>query len=200
MTIVSIVALYAGGSIIIKSARDKRQASSAASAPPGGKEMSGEAAGAVDEASTSACIVGHIEELSKPAAVSGAVSVSSDPEVSKADPETLVLEVATPVRAVELNVAIDKKADPAPLSLPIARCLCIGAIGGFISSVGGLGGPVVLMPLFFVFMPPLDMKILIGLTSPTACTIIASSMAGGIIFGTPDYGLALVFGLQKPSR
>merc|ERR1712129_338072 len=36
---------------------------------------------------------------------------------------------------------------PTP-ELPVLRSFCIGAVGGFISSLGALGGPVIMFPLF----------------------------------------------------
>eukprot|EP00927_Polykrikos_kofoidii_P000830 TRINITY_DN10317_c0_g1_i1.p1 TRINITY_DN10317_c0_g1~~TRINITY_DN10317_c0_g1_i1.p1 ORF type:complete len:397 (-),score=60.29 TRINITY_DN10317_c0_g1_i1:32-1087(-) len=74
-----------------------------------------------------------------------------------------------------------------------ARKLLIGLVGGLISSIAGLGGPVVLMPLFMLTMPPVDFKHVIAITSPTAGVTITVAGITSIFVGEPDIGLALVF-------
>jgi len=212
ITIVCLVALYAGFQAIYFERKKQRLAALKAAAPPApakdaplAEELPGVAVGSSDmenappaEAPIGIAVEPSDDQNAPPAEEMPGIAVgSTDKENDVPIGEAIKASPALP--AIELNVAGSEPAAvntaPVPdVPVPLIRSLLIGAVAGFISSVGGLGGPVVLMPLFFVFMPPMEMKVLIGVTSPTAGIIVTVSMVGGIIFGEPDYGLALVVG------
>merc|ERR1712066_795595 len=81
--------------------------------------------------------------------------------------------------------------------VPIGRGLFIGFLSGIISSIGGLGGPVVMMPLYFLLMPPCDMKVLIGITGPAASAMVTVAMVTTVFVGKPDYGLGIILAITQ---
>lgn len=89
-----------------------------------------------------------------------------------------------------LEDAADKAATPQWVN--DLRYFGIGLVGGAISSVGGIGGPVVIMPLHMLVMPPIDMKLLIGVMNPAATSIVTSSAISALAIGEVDLGWALL--------
>lgn len=77
----------------------------------------------------------------------------------------------------------------------VARGLLVGVLGGFISSTGGLGGPIVIMPLYLQIMPTTDIKIMIGIFNPVSNAMTVASVVGALAWGSPDVGVALILTL-----
>lgn len=95
---------------------------------------------------------------------------------------------AAPPPALKAQTA----AEEPPLTLNfMVRAAAVGFVGGLLSSVAGLGGPIAIMPLYMQFMPKTDIKIIGGILSPVACSIVTSSLIGAFIWGNPDVGLGL---------
>eukprot|EP00929_Paragymnodinium_shiwhaense_P060646 TRINITY_DN30286_c0_g1_i1.p1 TRINITY_DN30286_c0_g1~~TRINITY_DN30286_c0_g1_i1.p1 ORF type:complete len:389 (-),score=105.12 TRINITY_DN30286_c0_g1_i1:153-1319(-) len=100
------------------------------------------------------------------------------------------IEASAPATAAPAKPA-DKDGEE-ELSVPPLKFFAIGLVAGLISSVGGLGGPIVVFPLMLLFTP-VPMRVMLGITSPVALTIVTISGGSGLIFSDPDVGVAAVF-------
>lgn len=93
---------------------------------------------------------------------------------------------------VDVTSTPNSEADEEPMTLNyMARAAGVGFVGGLLSSIAGLGGPIAIMPLYLQFMPKTDIKIIGGILSPVSLGIIGSSLIGSLIWGNPDVGLGL---------
>lgn len=197
--LVAVVAAYAGCQILFKDYRSRAAA------------MAKAAAAAANEPEPVRPKLAHSVqsgiEAYEQATYQGAVSlddveivlVDDDVEFDE-DVEVARLETGTDAQAPSATnsdastpaAAPAAAAKPAREPLPMVRSVIVGLLGGFISSVGGLGGPIVIMPLFFIFMPPRDLRVIVGVMSPTSLCIVAASAVSTLFVGEPDLGLALV--------
>mmetsp|Transcript_63162 Transcript_63162/g.133323 ORF Transcript_63162/g.133323 Transcript_63162/m.133323 type:complete len:375 (+) Transcript_63162:124-1248(+) len=69
----------------------------------------------------------------------------------------------------------------------------IGFVASLLSSLSGTGGPLILFPMYLMWKPNINMKLLVGESGPFAFVTVGFSAAGACIFGEVDFGLALLF-------
>ncbi|CAK0827655.1 unnamed protein product [Prorocentrum cordatum] len=75
----------------------------------------------------------------------------------------------------------------------VAALMLISLVTAFLSSLAGVGGPVILFPLWLMWDPTTPMKQLVGLSIPFSCVLVVSSAVGALTLGTVDLGLASIF-------
>lgn len=71
------------------------------------------------------------------------------------------------------------------------KMILIGMASSFMSSLSGIGGPLILFPVMLLWRPQSRMKDLVGLGSPFAVVLSSSSAVGTLLFASVDMGLAL---------
>jgi hypothetical protein len=67
-----------------------------------------------------------------------------------------------------------------------------GLIGGYLSSLSGTGGPLILFPLWTLLDPRISMKTLVSYSTPFAFTLVCFSFVGALLFGDVEMGVAMV--------
>lgn len=201
--LVAFIALYAGMTTVVQIWKKSRRAQAQKSSQP--KTLEAVPSNAGSAAETEAASVAEQGHAGMgPGTGSSAAdcknAASKVTETNEAEEQraigtrTIDFGAAASVMS-RISLGISKSgrgSDDSQVSLPLGRSIAIGFVGSFVSSVAGVGGPVVIMPLMLLFMPPLDMKVIVGVTSPTAAVLITFSLIGAVVFTSPDLGLAVI--------
>lgn len=177
---VGFAAAWTGAKVLLdmrKAARAKRL-----------KEAQEAMAAAMSEPAESVSTIMDIDELAAKAdahpdglaGVAGAptteevvAKLSEHDETSKAKAEAATAAPPAAAAPPAVAEAAKGKADVATTPPPLGRSIACGLIAGYISSVAGLGGPIVVFPLMFRFMPQLNMHMMAGMAAPTALCIVS---------------------------
>jgi hypothetical protein len=100
--------------------------------------------------------------------------------------------VMPPVPCGDVSSTTDAPEGQAATWPLFGKAIVVGVLGGFMSSIGGIGGPLVFMPLYLLIMPITDIKVVVGIINPATNSVIVSSVIGAFIWGEPDLGIALI--------
>lgn len=75
----------------------------------------------------------------------------------------------------------------------VAGQFCVGVLAAFFSSASGTGGPLILFPVWLLYDPDVDMKVIVSYAMPFALSLTTCSTVGAIAFSEViDVGLALI--------
>ena len=72
----------------------------------------------------------------------------------------------------------------------IAKRGFLGLVVGFLSSLTGTGGPVIMVPLYFTLWPETPAHILIGTIQPFTLCLSSSAVTGAMLYGKVDVVVA----------